>query len=208
VPTSTGSGGRSRGRGRSPRRSAPASDDGSQHGGGDTNKHNIRASRGHDGHAANDRSAGEHEFGIAASDGDRSSHVAAKAARDVSVRFKDERATFGGAKDQWWPDFVSSSSAVLPSRCLGYSRAIWGRHSVVPHRNRSLRLGMAGRGSGDTIIAVCPILADAKRFVGVSTNCTVQNCMSVSVQDARASQYQARLIGSKSGSAVLFRIFS
>jgi len=46
-------------------------------------------------------------------------------------------------------------------------------------------------------IAVCPILADAKRFVGLSTNCTVQNCKSVSVQDAHASQYQARLIGSK-----------
>ena len=57
-------------------------------------------------------------------------------------------------------------------------------------------------------IAVCPILVDAKRFVGVSTNCTFQNCMSVSVQDAHASQYQARLIGSKSVSAVFFRIFS
>ena len=44
------------------------------------------------------------------------------------------------------------SSAVPPSRFFGYFQVIWGRHSVVPHRNRSLRLGMAGRGSGDTII--------------------------------------------------------
>ena len=44
------------------------------------------------------------------------------------------------------------SSAVLPSRFFGYFQAIWGRRSVVPHRNRSLRFGMAGRGSGDTII--------------------------------------------------------
>ena len=43
-------------------------------------------------------------------------------------------------------------SAVLPSRFLGYLQAIWGRHSVVPLRNRSLRLGMACRGCGDTII--------------------------------------------------------
>jgi len=40
-------------------------------------------------------------------------------------------------------------------------------------------------------------MADAKRFVIVSTNCTVQNYMIVSVQDAHSSQYQARLIGSK-----------
>ena len=46
----------------------------------------------------------------------------------------------------------AASSAVLPSRFFGFFQAIWGRHSVVPHRNRSLRLGMAGRGSGDTII--------------------------------------------------------
>jgi len=43
-------------------------------------------------------------------------------------------------------------SAVPPSRFFDYSQPIWGRHSVVPHRNRSLRLGMAGRGSADTII--------------------------------------------------------
>ena len=43
-------------------------------------------------------------------------------------------------------------SAVPPSRFLGYFQAIWGRHSVVPHRNRSLRRGMAGRGPGDTFI--------------------------------------------------------
>jgi len=43
-------------------------------------------------------------------------------------------------------------SAVLPSRFFSYFQANWGRHSVVSHRNRSLRLGMAGRGSGDTII--------------------------------------------------------
>jgi len=34
---------------------------------------------------------------------------------------------------------------------FGYFGAIWGRHSVVPHLNRALRLGMAGRRSGDTI---------------------------------------------------------
>jgi len=96
VPTSPGSGGHRRGRGCSPRRSAPASEGGSQHSGGDTNKDDIRASRGHDGHAPGDGGAGAHEFGIAASDGDRNSHVAAMAARDVSVRFKDERAKFGG----------------------------------------------------------------------------------------------------------------
>jgi len=37
---------------------------------------------------------------------------------------------------------------------------------------------------------------------------TGQNCMIVPVQDAHASQYQARLIGSKSGSTLFFRIFS
>jgi len=100
VPTSTGSGARSRGRGRSPRRSAPVSESGSQHGGGDTNKDDVRASQGHDGHAEGDDGAGEHEFAIAASDSDRNSHVAAKAMRDVSVRFKDERAKFGCTKDQ------------------------------------------------------------------------------------------------------------
>jgi len=114
VPTSTGSGGRSRGRGRSPR----ASEGGSQHGGGDINKDDVRASRGHDGHAAGDGSAGEHEFGISASDGDRNSHVAAKAARDVSVRFKDERAKFGGTKDQWWLDFVSTYNLVCRDYAL------------------------------------------------------------------------------------------
>jgi len=45
-----------------------------------------------------------------------------------------------------------ASSVVPPSRFFGYFQAIWGRHSVVPHRNRGLRLGMACRGSGDTII--------------------------------------------------------
>ena len=44
------------------------------------------------------------------------------------------------------------SSSVPPSRFFVYFQAIWGRHSVVTHRNRSLRLGIAGRGSGDTII--------------------------------------------------------
>jgi len=50
------------------------------------------------------------------------------------------------------PRRAFSSSAVLPSRFFGYFQATWGRHSVVPHRKCSLRLGMAGRGSGDTII--------------------------------------------------------
>jgi len=44
------------------------------------------------------------------------------------------------------------SSVVLPSRFFVYFEAIWGRHSVVPQQNRSLRLGMAGQGSVDTII--------------------------------------------------------
>jgi len=118
VPTSTGSDGRSRGRGRSPRRSAQASEGGSQHGGGDTNKDDVRASRGHHGHAPGEGDAGAHEFGIDASDGDRNSHVAAKAARDVSVRFKDERAKFGGTKDQWWPDFVSTYNLVCRDYAL------------------------------------------------------------------------------------------
>ena len=43
--------------------------------------------------------------------------MAAKAARDVSVRFKDERAKFGGTKDQWWPDFVSTYNLV----CCDYA---------------------------------------------------------------------------------------
>jgi len=34
---------------------------------------------------------------------------------------------------------------------FGYLGAIRGRHSVVPRLNRALRLGMAGRRSGDTI---------------------------------------------------------
>jgi len=108
VPTSTGSGGRSRRRGRSPRRSAQASESGSQHGGGDTNKGDVRASRAHDGHAPVYSGAGEREFGIAASDSNRNSHVADKAARGVTVRFKDERAKFGGTKDQWWAELVST----------------------------------------------------------------------------------------------------
>jgi len=78
VPTSTGNGGCSRGRGRSPRRSAQALEDGSQHGGGDTNKEGIRASRGHDGHAPGEGDAGAHEFGISPSDDDRNSHVVLK----------------------------------------------------------------------------------------------------------------------------------
>jgi len=77
----------------------------------------------------------------------------------------------------------------------------------VKRNDQSGNLRLAGSFSA-LGIAVCTILADAKRFVGVSTNCPVHNCMSFSVQDARASQYQARLIGSKSGSAVFFRIFS
>jgi len=112
VPKSTGSGGRSRGRGRSPRRSAQASESGSQHGGGDTNKGDASVSRAHDGHAPVYSGAGEHEFGIAASDSNRNSHVAAKAARGVSVRLKDERAKFGGTKDQWWAEFVSTYNLV------------------------------------------------------------------------------------------------
>jgi len=47
---------------------------------------------------------------------------------------------------------VISSSAVPPSRLFGYFKAIWARHSVVRYTNRSPRLGMAGRRSGDTII--------------------------------------------------------
>ena len=43
-----------------------------------------------------------------------------------------------------------TSSAVLPSCFFGYSHSILWRHIVVPHRNRSLRLEMAGQGSGDT----------------------------------------------------------
>jgi len=58
-----------------------------------------------------------HEFGMDASDGDRNSHVAAKEARAVSVRFKDERAKFGGTKDQWRPDFVSTYNLV----CCDYA---------------------------------------------------------------------------------------
>eukprot|EP00168_Porphyra_purpurea_P007959 TRINITY_DN19_c0_g1_i2.p1 TRINITY_DN19_c0_g1~~TRINITY_DN19_c0_g1_i2.p1 ORF type:complete len:255 (+),score=46.42 TRINITY_DN19_c0_g1_i2:677-1441(+) len=118
VPTSSSSGGRNRGRGRLPRRSAQASEGGSQHGGEDTSKVNVRATRGHDGHAPGDGGAGEHDFGIAASDVDRNSHVAAKAARDVTVRFKNERAKFGGTKDQWWPDFVSTCNLVCRDYAL------------------------------------------------------------------------------------------
>ena len=44
-----------------------------------------------------------------------------------------------------------TSSAVLPMPLFGYLGAIRGRHSAVPHKNRALRLGMAGRRSGDTI---------------------------------------------------------
>jgi len=118
VPTCAGSDGRSRGRGSSPRHSAQASEGGSQHGGGDTNKDDVRASRGHHGHAPGEGDASAHEFGIEASDGDRNSHVAAKAARDVSVRFKDERTKFEGTKDQWWPDFVSTYNLVCRDYAL------------------------------------------------------------------------------------------
>jgi len=45
-----------------------------------------------------------------------------------------------------------ASSAVLLSRFFGFFQAIWGRHSVVPQRNRSLRLETAGWGSRDLII--------------------------------------------------------
>jgi len=40
--------------------------------------------------------------------------MTAKASRDVSVRFKDARANFGGTKDQWWPDFLSQHYPCLP----------------------------------------------------------------------------------------------
>jgi len=112
VPTATGSGGPSRGRGRSPRRSSQASEGGSQHGGGDTNKDDVRASHGHDRHAPGQGDAGAHGPGITASYGDWNSHVAARAARDVSMRLKDERANFGGTKDQWWPGFLSTYNLV------------------------------------------------------------------------------------------------
>ena len=45
-----------------------------------------------------------------------------------------------------------ASSAVLLSRFFGFFQAIWGRHSVVPQRIRSLRLETAGWGSRDLII--------------------------------------------------------
>jgi len=63
-----------------------------------------------------------------------------------SVR-PEQRPTLGGR-----PRRVPRSSAVLPSRFFGYFHAIWWRHSVVPHRSGSLLRGMAGRGSGETII--------------------------------------------------------
>jgi len=49
-----------------------------------------------------------------------------------------------------WRSRAALSSAVPPSRFFGYFQEIWGRHSVVPHRNRGLRLGVAGRGYSDT----------------------------------------------------------
>jgi len=118
VLTSTSSGGRSRGRGRSPRRCAQASEGCSQNDGDDTDKDDVRASRVHDGHAPVDGGAGEHEFGISANSGEKSSHVAAKSARDVSVRLKGEGAKFGGTKDQWWTDFVSTYNLVCRDYAL------------------------------------------------------------------------------------------
>jgi len=116
VPKFTDSGGRNSGRCRSPRRSAQSSQGGCQHGGDETK--DVRASRGHVGDATGEGDPGALEFGIAASDGDRNRHAAAKAARDVSVPFKDERAKFGGTKDKWWPDFVSSYNLVCRDYAL------------------------------------------------------------------------------------------
>ena len=48
----------------------------------------------------------------------------------------------------------SPSSAVPPLHLFGYFKAVRARHSVVRYTNRSPRLGMAGRRSGDTIILV------------------------------------------------------
>jgi len=45
----------------------------------------------------------------------------------------------------------SRSSAVLPTRLLGYFVAIRGRHFVATQLIRGLQLGMAGRRTGDTI---------------------------------------------------------
>jgi len=47
---------------------------------------------------------------------------------------------------------IVASSAVLPSPLSVHFQAVSWRHSVVPNRNHSQRFGMAGRGSGDTII--------------------------------------------------------
>jgi len=44
--------------------------------------------------------------------------VAVKAARDVYVRFKDERAMFGGTKEKWWPDFVSTYNLIYRDYAL------------------------------------------------------------------------------------------
>jgi len=46
------------------------------------------------------------------------------------------------------------SLPVPPLRLFGYFKAIRARHSVVRYTNRSPRLGMAGRRSGDTMFLV------------------------------------------------------
>jgi len=79
--------------------------------------------------------------------------VAAKTARDVSVRFKDERAKFGGTKDQWWPDFVSTYNLVCREYALSPRLKLQFLHNLLT--------GAAMVFLSDKVLAVASTYEDA-----------------------------------------------
>jgi len=83
-------------------------------------------------------------------------HMPTRTMQEVDAEFFMERVRIMSLDERYvgdlWTFLMAPSSAVPPSRFFGYFQAICERHSVMPHQNRSLRLGMAGRESGDTII--------------------------------------------------------